>query len=767
MAKSELTESEILARIEDEERAAYGINDTELSKERAEAIADYLGDVSRYPAPLGRSQVVSYDTQDTIESALPQLLKIFVSGDQVVKFEPRGPEDIDAAEQETDYVNYLVMEKNPGFSIFYTWFKDAMLSKNGYVKAWYEEETETETETYTGLTDNQIAMMLQDDKVEVLEHTEYPDEQDAQSRMQAIQQLMQQDPQRAQQIAQMPPAMLHDVKISITETKGCIEIEPVAPENIMISSDTTTVSVQESRFVQHREMYSVDELREQGYDVPDDVDRESFFGFDQEQNARNLYGEVDDYRSSVNDMILVRDTYMRVDGELKRYVVAGNRILKEEDCEIIPFAVITPHIMPHRHIGRSYADLVKDVQGVKTALMRGQLDNMYLQNNGRYGISDKVNLDDFLTSRPGGAVRVDGIPGQHIMPFNHPALSPQSFSMVEYMDSIKEKRTGVTAYNQGLDSNSLNKTATGVNAIMGAAQERIALVARTFAETGVKELFMLVHRLVRKYVTKAEMARIRNEWVEVDPRTWKNRYDMSISVGLGTGNKDQQLMHLTTMYQMAVQDMAIGISTPENIYNIRRQLAINSGFKNPEEFLTNPSQQPPKEPQPDPKMQIAQMQLQADQQKFQAQAEIDQRQAEQAIVQEQLRSQNDLAIEKEKMAMQAALEKYKADLKAETDLVIARMKNEMDAQNVVLQSQIKDAEAQRAMSMDKNGKSMNETIQQVMQTVENLAQQIEGHSSGLKGSQITSIRRVKGPDGRLIGAVQIRADGSETPIQIQ
>jgi hypothetical protein len=226
---------------------------------------------------------------------------------------------------------------------------------------------------------------------------------------------------------------------------------------------------------------------------------------------------------------------------------------------------------------------------------------------------------------------------------------------------------------------------------MGAAQERIALVARTFAETGVKELFTLVHRLVRKYVTKAEMARIRNEWVEVDPRTWKNRYDMSISVGLGTGNKDQQLMHLTTMYQMAVQDMAIGISTPENIYNIRRQLAINSGFKNPEEFLTNPSQQPPKEPQPDPKMQIAQMQLQADQQKFQAetqiemqkakaQAEIDQRQAEQAMMQEQQRSQNDIAIEREKVAAQIELERWKAQLESDTRIRIAQMELGIKAQ---------------------------------------------------------------------------------------
>jgi hypothetical protein len=322
--------------------------------------------------------------------------------------------------------------------------------------------------------------------------------------------------------------------------------------------------------------------------------------------------------------------------------------------------------MPHRHIGRSYADLTMDIQLIKSTLIRGQLDNMYLANNGRYAISDRVNLDDMLTSRPGGIVRVDGDPGTGIMPLSHPPLPASSFGMVEYMDSMKEKRTGITAYNQGLDANSLNKTATGVAQIMNASQQRIELVARTFAETGVKELFKLVHYLVRTTLTKPDIIRLRNKWVEVDPREWKARKDLSISVGLGAGNKDQQLVHLTSILNMQKEAIQVGLTSPEKIYNALAKLTQNAGFKNPEEFWVNPANTPEQEGQqnkPSEAEIMVQGQLQIEQQKAQAQ-----------LQQEQVRSQNDVIIEREKIAAQAELERFKAQLRAETDLAIAQIK---------------------------------------------------------------------------------------------
>jgi hypothetical protein len=655
-----IEDMEIIAQIEAQENIAYGVNDSALSNDRAEAIDYYLGQPFGNEEE-GRSQVVSYDVQDTIESALPQLLKVFVAGDKVVQFDPKGPEDQEAAEQETDYINHVVMEQNEGFKIFYVWFKDALLSKNGYVKVYAEEEEEEEEYEYKGLTDAQLQMLASDEETEVLEHEGYPDPS---VNMDA---LYQQAMMNGVDPATIMQPMLHDVKLKVTEKETEIHIENVAPENIMVSVEVNGPNLQDAKFVQHREVMQLADIAET-FDKPLDYIKSIMSDlrdtFEEESNARDIYDEEYD-RAIESQEALVKDTYIKLDGERYRVVVLGNTVLYKEKCEYVPFACITPMIMPHRHIGRSYADLTMDIQLIKSTLIRGQLDNMYLANNGRYAISDRVNLDDMLTSRPGGIVRVDGDPGTGIMPLSHPPLPASSFGMVEYMDSMKEKRTGITAYNQGLDSNSLNKTATGVAQIMNASQQRIELVARTFAETGVKELFKLVHYLVRTTLTKPDIIRLRNKWVEVDPREWKARKDLSISVGLGAGNKDQQLMHLTSILQMQKEAIGAGLTSPEKIYNALAKLTQNAGFKNPEEFWINPANTPEQEGQKQPSEAeiMVQGQLQIEQQKAQAQ-----------LQQEQVRSQNDVIIEREKIAAQAELERFKAQLKAETDLAIAQIK---------------------------------------------------------------------------------------------
>jgi len=657
-----LQDMEIIARVEAEENIAYGVNDSALSNDRAAAIDYYLGQPFGNEEE-GRSQVVSYDVQDTIEAALPQLLKVFVAGDKVVQFDPKGPEDQEAAEQETDYVNHIVMEKNEGFKTFYVWFKDALLSKNGYVKCYAEEEEEIEEYEYQGLTDAQLQMLASDENTEVLEHTAYADpsvNMDVVYQQAAMNGV---DPMSVMQ------PMLHDVKLKVTEKKTEINIENVAPENMMVSVEVSGPNLQDARFVQHREVMQLSDIAET-FDKPLEYIKSIMSDlrdtFEEESNARDIYDEEYD-RAIESDEALVKDTYIKLDGERHRVVILGNTVLYKEKTEYVPFACITPMIMPHRHIGRSYADLTMDIQLIKSTLIRGQLDNMYLANNGRYAISDRVNLDDMLTSRPGGIVRVEGDPGSGIMPLSHPPLPASSFGMVEYMDSMKEKRTGVTAYNQGLDANSLNKTATGVAQIMNASQQRIELVARTFAETGVKELFKLVHRLVRTTLTKPDIVRIRNKWVEVDPREWEDRKDLSISVGLGAGNKDQQLVHLTTILNMQKEAIQVGLTNPEKIYNALAKLTQNAGFKNPEEFWVNPANTPEQEGQQEDKPSEAEIAVQG-------QLQIEREKAQAQLQQEQLRSQNDVIIEREKIAAQAELERFKAQLKAETDLAIAQIK---------------------------------------------------------------------------------------------
>jgi hypothetical protein len=337
------------------------------------------------------------------------------------------------------------------------------------------------------------------------------------------------------------------------------------------------------------------------------------------------------------------------------------------------------------------------------------------------------------------------------MPLQTPAFPPTSFTLVEYLDSAKEKRTGVTAYNQGLDANSLNKTATGVNQIMQAAQQRIELVARTFANTGVKDLFILVHRLLRTYYTRPEIIRLRDQWVNVDPREWKERKDLSITVGLGTGNKDAQLMHLQAILQQQMNALQFGLPvvTPQNVYETMRQIAINAGFKQPELFVTDPQKIPPQPPQENPAITVKKMELQADQQKFQAQAQLDQQKMEADLQQEQLRSQNDVAIEQHKINQQMELERYKAQLEAETTLAKARM-------DVEAKIAIEQFKAQQDAAIDlqnhraelgglvekARGMQGNDQMSAVMQGIQALAESLNRPKTVIRGD-----------DGRVAGVV--------------
>jgi hypothetical protein len=684
-----MDDNQIIALIEQEEATAYGINDTSLSEERAEALEYYLGEP--YGNELeGRSQVVTTEVQDTIEAALPQLLKIFVSGDEIVRFNPKHAEDVKAAEQETEYVNYVVLEKNSGYTIFYTWFKDALLSKNGYVKVYYEENDEVENESYQGLTDGQIQMLVQDKNIAIVGHDSYPDPQAQQQLEQALQQAMQAGNEQAlAQLQSQPVPMLHNVKITVTETKGKICIKNIAPENIMVSVDTPNSNLQDSRFVQHREFMTKDAIEKLGFTVPDNVGHEN--QYDQESMARDIYDEQ--YTESFAGLILIKDTYMLVEGKRMRYVVVGNTILHQEETEIVPICSLTPHLMPHRHIGRSYADLTMSDQLVGSTLIRGLLDGMYLANNPRNAISDKVNLDDLLVSRPGGVVRTQGQPADEILPLISPPPSAMTFNLIELLDSKREKRTGVTSYNQGLDSDSLNKTKGGMQMIMNAAQERLLNVARLFAETGVKDLFVMVHRLVRTSYTKPDIVRLRNEWIEVDPRQWKNRNDMSIAVGLGTGNKDQQLQHLMTMLEVQEKALAIGVATPKNIYKSCIKLTQNAGFKDAEEFFTDPTTQQQQPPPPDPKLvevqmkgQQAQQQLEFDKQKASAdyQAQQAKMQMEYQLKEQQMQMEMQLKREEMMKEIQIQREKVFAEVNIERERMgLEALGMEMDAQQAI------------------------------------------------------------------------------------
>ena len=591
------TEQELMSRIHQEINDSLGY-DGEISIQREEAIKYY------YALPFGneidgRSQYVDSTVQDTIEWIKPSLMRVFASGDEMVKFTPHGPEDVQAAEQATDYVNYVFTKDNPGWEILYSWFHDALLQKNGIVKVWWDEYPETQREEYHALTDMEFEVLTGNKDVEIIEHEEYYEE-----------------------------VTYHNVVLHRSDTNGKIKIENVPPDEFLISREAK--GIQDARFVCHRVKKTVSELREM---YGDDWDvGELGAGYNEEvYNAERMARyEIDDsysWGAGLNESgeealreYWLHESFIQTDydddgiAELRKVCSVGDHIFSNEEVDKVPFVSITPLKIPHKFFGMSVADLVMDLQLIKSTLMRNLMDNAYNQNFGRYAVLEgQANLDDLLTQRPGGVVRVKS--PNAIMPLATPPLQPESFQMLGYLDEVREARTGVNKNTQGLNADALTShtTATAVNAVMSNAQSRVELIARQFAETGVKELMRCIYELLLKNQDKERVVMLRNQWVPVRPDMWNDKMDCTVSVALGNGSKDQQMAHLSQMLQFAGQAMAGGlpIVTPQNMYNLGAALIKAMGYQNVDDYLTPPP--PPQPKQPTPEEQLAQMEMQVKQ----------------------------------------------------------------------------------------------------------------------------------------------------------
>lgn len=607
MASSKITDEELLSRVQGEISDALGYSDT-ISKQRETAM-DYY-----YALPFGnevegRSQYVDSSVMDTIEWIKPSLMRVFASGEEMVTFDPHGPEDVEAADQATDYVNHIFTKDNNGWEILYTWFTDALLQKNGIVKVWWDDYEDWNREEYNGLDEQEFNLLVMSPEVEVMEHTPYVDDYGAK----------------------------HDVVIKRTEYSGRVKIENVPPDEFLISRESK--SIEDARFVCHRVQKTLSELRlmypdedlnpEEMGGGDDDIDsfsseRLSRYNFDESANYFGGWGTPADEEAL--QTYWLHESFIRTDydgdgiAELRKICSVGSKVLANDAIDKIPFVSITPVKIPHKFFGLSIADLIMDLQLIKSTLMRNLMDNMYNQNFGRYAVLEgQANLDDLLSQRPGGVVRVKS--PNAIMPLATPQLEASSFQMLSYLDDQRESRSGVNKYSQGLNDNALTShtTATAVNATMTAAQSRVELIARCFAETGVKDLMRNIYELVLKNQDRERVVKLRNKWIPVRPDMWRDKMDCTVAVGIGNGNRDQQLMHLTTMLQFAGDAMRGGLNivTEKNMYNMGAALVKNMGFQNVGDFLTDPDMAPQ---QPDMAQQEKQMEMQIKQQELQIKA---------------------------------------------------------------------------------------------------------------------------------------------------
>ena len=577
--KDDEIESIAATAIED----AVDFVEAEITPDRIKA-QDYFDGKTELGFEEGRSRVVATKVRDNIRAIKPSLMRVFMNTDKPVEFVPTGPEDIAAAEQATQYMHYKFNESN-GFKILSDVFQDALVKKVGVVKVYYEDYSDTEVYTYNDLTDDEFALLAQDDDVQVLEH----------SRETVI---------MADQFGVEVEQSNHSLKIARVNTKGKLCVESVPPEEFFV--DRNARAVDDAYCVAHRREMRVKDLMGMGYEFDDVIDEagtgESDTLLEEEDFARRGYyndSTDDNVKDPAMRPILVTEAYMHIDVYGNGYpllhrvlcIGGGYKMLDYMPCDEVPFAIFEVDPEPHSFFGRSQADLILNDQDVCTSMIRGILDNVALTNNPRQQvIEDLVNMDDVLNNEVGAIVRVKQAGA--IQDLAIPFIAGTTLPALQYLDEQVDAKTGVSRASMGLNPDALqNTTATAVAATMQAAAGQVEVIARNLAEGGLKRMYALMLKEVVKNTPREEIMRLAGQFVPIDPRVWNTSMDLSVNVGLGTGKEDQKMALLQQALQFQMQIMQgygpqNGLVTLTQIRNTLADMLALAGIRNADRHFT-------------------------------------------------------------------------------------------------------------------------------------------------------------------------------------
>ena len=658
-----MDEQKLKVILEAEIDDSIGYVETETVEQRTKAINYY----NRYEYGNevdGRSKIVTGEVAEVVDGALPQLMRIFAGSDELGRFEPRMPGDEEFAKQATELTNYVFFSDNDGVIILHNWMKDALLQKNGIVKYWWEDSEDPTKEEYKGLNAEELTLLFADGEMELIS-------------------------QETEEVGIDPmgmPILSYNVVIKKKKEVGKVCVENVPPEEFLIAKRDK--SIKNARFVAHRTVKTRSDLIAMGY-PQDKVDKMPAYNdltYTPERVARYSAGEMPDETQSLDftmQEVELFECYIRTDfdgdgiAELRKVVYAGDQIIDNEETDHIPFASICPIPMPHKFFGQSLADRAMDIQLIKSTITRQILDNLYLTNMPRVTALDgQVNLDDLLTSSPGGVVRIKSQGA--VQPLSVPATASQSFPMLDYMDQVLQKRSGVTSTSQGIDPNILqNTTATAIAMMQQAGSGKLEMIARIFADTGVKDLFAGIFHLILKYQDKPRVIRLRGKYVSIDPREWKNNYDVTVNVGLGTGSQDQKMAMAAMVMQkqeqiLQTQGFANPLVSVGQYRNTLGKFIEAAGYKDSMEFFKEiPPELDQQLSQPQPQQQQPNPALDMMMQQAQAQIETDRAKAINDIEIAKAKAAASIQLEREKAA--ANLELKTAEFQAEAQLKAAQI----------------------------------------------------------------------------------------------
>jgi|TARA_Y100000114_G_scaffold152474_1_gene170821 hypothetical protein len=595
----------------------------QIGNARAEATEYYLGNEPEGNSSL-QSEFISTDVRDSILFMLPSIMRTFFGTKKVVEFVPKNAEDIPMAEQQTDYVNYIVQQKNPGFKVLYDAFKDALVRKSGFVKVFWDDSISAATHEYTNLTPEAYMALVMDADVEIVKEK---------IEMQSMTMI---DPTTGAEVTEERPAS-YDLTIRRVKNKNQVCIESVPPEEVLIARSAR--DIKDASYVAHRMMKTVSDLVAMGYDREEmqqytgsgsGLDADAY----DEIEARNPYDDnvYPDRDGYGNKNVLYVEHYLFYDldgdgiDERVRVCTAGEgvNVINVEQWDDLPIVMFSPDPEPHTAIGSCPADYVIPIQRAKSQILRDTLDSLGHSIFPRMGVVEgQVNIDDVLNTDIGQPIRMRA-PGM-VQPFSVPFVGKEAFPVLGYLDEAKENRTGVSKASAGLNAEALQSTTkAAVSATMSGAQGRVELICRHFAEGGMKSLFTLVNNLVIKHQEAEDVFRLNNEFIPVNPRYWDADKDVVVNVAISKNSDEEKMSVLNNLAGKQEQILqTLGPSNPlvnlQQYANTLTKMIEMAGFQDSQSFINN--QVPPLPPQPPAGPSAEEMLAQAEMQKAQVSAQ--------------------------------------------------------------------------------------------------------------------------------------------------